>query len=193
MSKRIPWWVFAGGAGVLLLLVPSVASAASSGPNVTADPDDFINKLWRALSVTGLSSDAKATLIGQAAYESGWGKGEGAVYGRNYWNLSASNEWKGPIFSGADQECDPITGMVCVPITQAWRKYSSDQQAAADMISFLRDQNGGRYGTAYQYLLSGDAVSYITELRNRGYFTAEPSAYASAVASIQQTVLSKVA
>lgn len=190
--KRIPWWVFAGAGGVaLLLLGPSTAKAYTLNPPTTTD--GFIRKLWNALSAFGLSNYAKAALIGQAAYESGWGKGTGAVYGHNYWNVTAGPAWKGPTVQGGDTECDPYTGLICVPITQQWRKYASDEEAIRDFLSFIRDQNGGRYRSAYNHLMAGDAYNYILELGARGYFTANADNYADAVASIQQTVLTRTA
>jgi flagellum-specific peptidoglycan hydrolase FlgJ len=189
MAKRggIPWWVWAGAGGLALV--------ALGGGTVVAQihsTNEFITGLWNAMAGIGLSNESKAILIGQAAYESGWGKGDGAVYGNNVFNVTAGPDWRGPTVGGGDTECDPITGLICHKITQSWRKYGSLEEAMRDMLSFLRDQNGGRYATAYQYLLDGDAVAYITELRARGYFTANASAYASAVASIQQDVLSQV-
>jgi flagellum-specific peptidoglycan hydrolase FlgJ len=195
MAKRkVPTWVWVGSAGILAWLAFGESKSIEALVlNVMANNDDFINKLWSASASTGLSANSRAILVAQAAYESGWGRGTAAVYGHNYWNVTAGPQWTGATVNGADSECDKITGLLCMPITQAFRKYDSDAAAVADLLDFLQNQNAGRYQTAYAYLVNGDASGYIYALHDAGYFTANAASYAAAVSSIQRTVLSKVA
>jgi hypothetical protein len=52
---------------------------------------------------------------------------------------------------------------------------------------------GGRYATAWQKLLLGDAVGYVHALKVAGYFTAPESDYARGVVSLQKEFLGKLA
>jgi flagellum-specific peptidoglycan hydrolase FlgJ len=185
--KRMPWWFWIAAGAVVL------AGGAAVGVNIFASRKEYIQRLWAAISAnTSLSTNGKLILIAQAVLESGWqGTGTAAKYARNYWNVSAGSQWKGPTIGGGDTECDSA-GQNCVKITQRWRQYGSDGEAVRDMISFLTDQNGGRYLMAYYMLQSGDAVGYARELRAAGYYTAALDLYTNNVVGSIPTIKSYV-
>lgn len=181
LLNRLPWWTWAAAATVIL--------AGGAGIVVAKTRKEHVQRLWMALSQnTTLGTYPKLILIAQAILETGWmGTGTAARYARNFWNVSAGSQWKGPVIGGGDTECDAM-GQNCVPITQKWRKYSSDGEAVRDFISFITMQNGGRYMSAYERLVASDAVGFVRELRAKGYFTASLEMYTKAVTGVINSV-----
>lgn len=69
------------------------------------------------------------------------------------------------------------------------RAYANRFDGAFSYADFVA---GGRYATAWQKLLLGDAVGYVHELKVAGYFTAPESDYARGVVSLQKEFLGKL-
>lgn len=70
------------------------------------------------------------------------------------------------------------------------RAYANKFDGAFDYADFVA---GGRYATAWQKLLLGDAVGYVHALKVAGYFTAPESDYAKGVVSLQKEFVGRLA
>lgn len=170
-KKIAPWLLIGGG---ILLVIGVGAGATVAVYNVFKDRREFVTTLWNALGAfPQLSRMTKLIIIAQAAHESGWGKGKAAKEGYNYWNITAGSSWKGDVIGGGDLECD-AAGQNCKPITQKFRKYRSNVNAIEEYLKFL---SGGRYKVAFDALMQGDIVAFVTQLRAAGYYTAALDSY----------------
>lgn len=69
------------------------------------------------------------------------------------------------------------------------RAYPTREDGAIAYVAFVA---GGRYASAWQRLLAGDAAGYVTELRAKGYFTAPLADYLKGVVSLQKEFLGKL-
>jgi hypothetical protein len=70
------------------------------------------------------------------------------------------------------------------------RAYSSAAEGARAYVAFVAS---GRYAAAWKRLLAGDAVGYVTLLRQAGYFTAPLDDYIRGVVGLQRQFLAKLA
>ncbi len=69
------------------------------------------------------------------------------------------------------------------------RAYRNLREGTAAYLDFVAS---GRYSSAWQKLLAGDAVAYVTELRYRGYFSAPLADYLKGVVSLQREFIAKL-
>ncbi len=69
------------------------------------------------------------------------------------------------------------------------RAYLSREEGALAYVDFVA---GGRYAEAWQSLLVGDAVGYVTKLRAKGYFTAPLDLYLRGVVSLQREFIGRL-
>lgn len=138
--------------------------------NVFVSRADFVKRLWAAFGrvMPTLGTVQKTILIGQAVHESGWGVAKAAKWGFNYWNLTAGSKWKGPVVHGTDTEYKTPTSSP-INITQKFRRYFSDDEAAKDFLAFIGPSS--RYSEAWAALLKGDANEYAAKLYAKGFFT----------------------
>jgi hypothetical protein len=128
-----------------------------------------------------LTVEAADLAIAHGAHESGWGRGLAARLGHNMWNLTRLPSDPRPVIKGGDVEPDGHGGWRT--ITQRFRAYASDHEAAADYLAFLQRQ---RYAPAYAALLAGDVAAFVMHLHDDdpktaqaegGFFTADPVEY----------------
>lgn len=68
--------------------------------------------------------------------------------------------------------------------------YANHFDGAYSYVDFV---SGGRYATAWQLLLAGDAAGYVHALKLRGYFTADEAEYRKGVVGIQREYLGRLA
>ncbi len=71
-----------------------------------------------------------------------------------------------------------------------FRAWENASEAATAYVDFVA---GGRYASAWQRLLAGDAAGYATELRRKGYYTAPLAVYLQEVVSLQREFIGKLA
>lgn len=155
--------------------------------NRFASREEFIRRLWAALSrvAPSLGTMQKTILIGQAIHEASWGAAKASREAFNYWNLTAGSQWKGAVIPGKDLEYDKAGNVKT--ITQAFRKYRSDDEAVKDMLSFIGPKS--RYAEAWEALQKGNAMTYLAKLYDKGFFTQPLPVYQKAtMAAIQQVV-----
>lgn len=69
------------------------------------------------------------------------------------------------------------------------RAFANEYDGVDQYVTFV---NSGRYGRAWQALLTGNAVTYVHELKMAGYFTAPESDYVKGVAALQHEFLGKL-
>lgn len=69
------------------------------------------------------------------------------------------------------------------------RAYRSLDEGTDAYVEFVA---GGRYASAWQRLLAGDAAGYATELRAKGYYTAPLADYLRGVVSLQREFITKL-
>lgn len=179
-------WILpiAGGALILGLAVRFHGQAIN---NKFSSHEDFIRRLWASLSrvAPSLGTMQKTILIGQAIHEASWGVAKASREAFNYWNLTAGSKWRGPVLPGKDLEYDKAGNVKT--ITQAFRKYRSDDEAIKDMLSFIGP--GSRYSEAWEALQKGNAMTYLAKLHEKGFFTQPLPIYQKAtMAAIQQVV-----
>ncbi|HEX6766623.1 MAG TPA: hypothetical protein VF103_14115 [Polyangiaceae bacterium] len=71
-----------------------------------------------------------------------------------------------------------------------FRSYSSATEGASRYVEFVA---GGRYESAWELLLLGDAAGYVRELKAKGYFTGDETTYARGVVALKDEFSSKLA
>lgn len=157
-------------------------------PNLFATHEDFIRRLWDALTSVAptLGTYQKTVLIAQAIHEASWGAARASREGRNYWNLTAGPSWTGATLSAPDLEYTPGEPKP-KKISATFRAYSSDEDAVRDFLRFIGP--GSRYAEAWGALQTGDALGYVAKLRERGFFTQPLNLYQNAVTKYVQTVV----
>lgn len=69
------------------------------------------------------------------------------------------------------------------------RAFANNYDGVDQYVDFVAN---GHYGKAWAALLSGNAISYVHELKVAGYFTAPESDYVAGVASLQHEFLGKI-
>lgn len=69
------------------------------------------------------------------------------------------------------------------------RAFANNYDGVDQYVDFVAS---GRYGKAWAALLTGNALSYVHELKVAGYFTAPESEYVKGVASLQHEFIGKI-
>jgi len=93
------------------------------------------------------------------------------------------NPAKGGKLTGAPMEVPPGH------IQTRMRVFANNYDGVDQYVTFVAN---GRYKKAWAALLTGNAMSYVHELRVAGYFTAPESEYVKAVAALQHEMLGRV-
>lgn len=150
----------------------------------------------------GLSSDSLAVLWAQAIQEHGlqpdgltlrfvfcWNLGNRRVYGAHDWCL-LSGAWEcaeyakvppGAEILGPREGCP--AGQVAYLLPSRAQKFCAFPDLATGVrthLEFLAE----RYPLAHRAMLEGDPAAFVRELKRRGYFTGDESAYSRAVCSL---------
>ncbi len=192
------------GAATLGLLAISVygEKEVETVLNLFRSKEDFVRRLWTALGNASMSlnrpeigTTQKTILTGQAIHEASWGLARAARRAFNYWNLTAGTRWKGPVLLGPDTEFatvdDPSTPVdeTKVPknITQLFRVYKNDDEAAIDMLRFIGPDT--RYAEAWDALVAGNAMLYAAKLREHGFYTQPLPLYQKGLQDAIKTVV----
>lgn len=170
------WWPWAVGIGAALLL----SRKASAGVILDGTPESFVRVVREALGVVAphLSVAAQQLVVAHGAFESGWGKSRPARLGNNLFNVTRVPGDARPVIESGDQECDAAG--VCRPITQRFAAYGSLAEGLAEYFGLL----SRRYGAALSALEAGDAVGFVTRLREGGYYTLPLADYRTRFAGV---------
>ena len=144
--------------------------------------DAFVNKLANGAQQASAATGIPARfIVGQAALESGWGKGEiknaNGTPSHNVFGIKATSDWTGKTVSAVTTEY--INGKPH-KVVQKFRAYDSYAEAMTDYANMLRDNP--RYASVLSS--SHDAASFAHGMQKAGYAT-DPH-YAKKLISIMQ-------
>ncbi|HET8702162.1 MAG TPA: flagellar assembly peptidoglycan hydrolase FlgJ [Nitrococcus sp.] len=168
---------------------PGASSPGASAPAAPAadtqapaweSPEAFVRSIWPAAERTAnLLGVPPATLVAQAALETGWGahvlqQADGRS-SFNLFNIKAGTGWTGDTARATTVE---YRNGIAVRETADFRVYGSIAEAFADYADLLRRQP--RYAEALDS--GGDAAAFLQSLQRAGYAT-DP-AYADKVQRI---------
>ena len=111
-----------------------------------------------------------------------------ALHNYGFGNVKANPEWPGKY---SMYRCNEVINGKVVwfdpPNVACWfRAYDTAEEGAIEHVKFL--SGVARYHLAWAELCGGDAVGFVHELRNAGYFTGPEDSYARAVASIANRI-----
>jgi flagellar protein FlgJ len=157
---------------------PSPAAAPAAAPDksggitsgsVTDAARDFVSRLWpHALEASRTTGVAPQFILGQAALESGWGRGEirmadGAT-SHNLFGVKAGRGWQGPT---ADVMTTEYVNGAPVKSVERFRAYGSYAEAFKDYANLLAANP--RYAQVLNERT--DAAAFARGLQQAGYAT----------------------
>ncbi len=161
-------------------LTPPLRGKGAS-PKVDAFVDKMAAPAQAASAATGIPA---RFIVGQAALESGWGKGEiknaDGSSSHNVFGIKATPDWKGKTVSAMTTEY--VNGKAH-KVVQKFRAYDSYADAMTDYANMLRDNP--RYASVLS--TSHDAASFAHGMQKAGYAT-DPH-YAKKLISIMQQMV----
>jgi flagellar protein FlgJ len=174
----------------------SLASGKGFSPNSALTPpvrgngesakvDAFVGKLAAPAQAASAATGIPARfIIGQAALESGWGKGEikqaNGLTSHNVFGIKATKDWTGRTASTVTTEY--VNGQP-KRVVEKFRAYGSYEEAMTDYANILK--NNPRYASVLS--TSRDAASFAHGMQRAGYAT-DPH-YAKKLISIMQKMV----
>lgn len=155
------------------------------GKGASAKVDAFVDKMAAPAQAASAATGIPARfIVGQAALESGWGKGEiknaDGSGSHNVFGIKATSDWKGKTVSAVTTEY--VNGKA-QKVVQKFRAYDSYADAMTDYANMLRDNP--RYASVLS--TSHDAASFAHGMQKAGYAT-DPH-YAKKLISIMQQMV----
>ena len=155
------------------------------GKGESAKVDAFVEKLAAPAQAASAATGIPARfIVGQAALESGWGKGEiknaDGSSSHNVFGIKATPDWTGKTVSAVTTEY--VNGKAR-KVVQKFRAYGSYAEAMTDYASMLRDNP--RYASVLS--TSHDAASFAHGMQKAGYAT-DPH-YAKKLISIMKQMV----
>ncbi|PMS13351.1 flagellar assembly peptidoglycan hydrolase FlgJ [Trinickia caryophylli] len=166
----------------------SAASALTPplrGNGSSSKVDAFVEKMAGPAQAASEATGIPARfIIGQAALESGWGKGEiktaNGAPSHNVFGIKATKDWTGKTVSTLTTEY--VNGRP-QKVVEKFRAYDSYEEAMTDYANLLR--NNPRYASVVNS--SRDAASFAHGMQRAGYAT-DPH-YAKKLISIMQQMV----
>ncbi len=155
---------------------PAAAPAAAPGKSggitsgsVTDAARDFVSRLWpHALEASRTTGVAPQFILGQAALESGWGRGEirmaAGAASHNLFGVKAGRGWQGPT---ADVMTTEYVNGAPVKTVERFRAYGSYAEAFKDYANLLAANP--RYAQVLNERT--DAAAFARGLQQAGYAT----------------------
>jgi flagellar protein FlgJ len=155
------------------------------GNGESAKVDAFVGKLAAPAQAASAATGIPARfIIGQAALESGWGKGEikkaNGMTSHNVFGIKATKDWTGKTVSTVTTEY--VNGQP-KRVVEKFRAYGSYDEAMTDYANILK--NNPRYASVLS--TSRDATSFANGMQRAGYAT-DPH-YAKKLISIMQMMV----
>ncbi|MGN6651141.1 flagellar assembly peptidoglycan hydrolase FlgJ [Trinickia sp.] len=147
--------------------------------------DAFVDKMAAPAQAASAATGIPARfIVGQAALESGWGKGEiknaDGTASHNVFGIKATSDWTGKTVAAVTTEY--INGKAR-KVVQKFRAYGSYAEAMTDYAKMLRDNP--RYASVLS--TSHDAASFAHGMQKAGYAT-DPH-YAKKLISIMKQMV----
>ncbi|GII06051.1 sporangiospore maturation cell wall hydrolase GsmA [Planobispora takensis] len=148
--------------------LPAPAASPAPAP-APASPAQFLAQVGPSARLSRQETRVPASVtLAQAILESGWGRSDLAVSGRNYFGIKCSPAGHGPYASGCRRhpttECDSGG---CHRTTALFRTYRSPADSFKDHGSFLA--SGSRYRAAFSH--TADPDRFAREIAKAGYAT----------------------
>ncbi|MGG1945644.1 flagellar assembly peptidoglycan hydrolase FlgJ [Trinickia sp. NRRL B-1857] len=155
------------------------------GKGESTKVDAFVEKMAAPAQAASAATGIPARfIVGQAALETGWGKGEiknaDGSPSHNVFGIKATSDWTGKTVATVTTEY--IHG-VAHKVVEKFRAYSSYAEAMTDYASMLRDNP--RYASVLS--TSHDAASFAHGMQKAGYAT-DPH-YAKKLISIMKQMV----
>jgi flagellar protein FlgJ len=155
--------------GIAPAAAPKRASPVDARVRSSADPAGFVEKLMPHAQAASAETGLPAKFIlGQAALESGWGRGEirrtDGSTSFNLFGVKAGRNWSGKT---VDVMTTEFSGGVPRKVVQTFRAYDSYAEAFADWSKLLTQSP--RYAKAVA--AGGDGAAFARELQAAGYAT----------------------
>ena len=150
--------------------LPSVApTAAPASADLPQAARDFIGRLWpHALEASRTTGIAPHFILGQAALESGWGRGEirmaDGSSSHNLFGIKAGRGWQGAV---ADVLTTEYLNGAAIKTVERFRAYASYAEAFKDYANLLSAN------PRYAHVLNErvDAAAFARGLQQAGYAT----------------------
>jgi hypothetical protein len=140
---------------------------------------DALRAAWTNVTGEAPSEKTLAVLTAQWAHETGNG---GSMYNYNFGGIKGM----GPTGIAVAQRTREGFGMSEHTITDRFRAYRTAEEGATDYVKLITQ----RFPEAAQSAQRGDPTGFVAGLKQRGYFTGDPVAYARSVASLTAQGLS---
>jgi flagellar protein FlgJ len=152
--------------------IPSIAPQSTAPTDLPGIARGFVARLWpHALEAGRATGIAPHFILGQAALESGWGRGEirmadgGASH--NLFNIKAGGGWQGAV---ADVATTEYVNGAPVKSVERFRAYGSYAEAFKDYANLIA--NNPRYAQVLNE--RADPAAFARALQQAGYAT-DPS------------------
>jgi peptidoglycan hydrolase FlgJ len=163
----------------------SALMPALHGDGGSAKVDAFVGKLAAPAQAASAATGIPARfIIGQAALESGWGKGEikkaNGQTSHNVFGINATKDWTGQTVTAVTTEY--VNGQP-KRVVDTFRAYGSYEEAMTDYANVLK--NNPRYASVLS--TSRDPASFAHGMQRAGYAT-DPQ-YANKLISIMQKMV----
>lgn len=163
----------------------SALTPPTHGNGGSAKVDAFVEKMAAPAQAASEATGIPARfIIGQAALETGWGKGEikhaNGVTSHNVFGIKATKDWTGKTVSTVTTEY--VNGQPH-KVVEKFRAYGSYAEAMTDYANMLK--NNPRYASVIS--TSRDAASFAHGMQRAGYAT-DPH-YAKKLISIMQQMV----
>jgi hypothetical protein len=141
---------------------------------------DALRTAWTNVTGEPPSQKTLSILTAQWAHETGNG---GSMYNYNFGGIKGM----GPSGLSVSQRTREGFGASERTITDRFRAYRTAEEGATDYVKLLTQ----RFPEATVSAQKGDAVGFVSGLKQRGYFTGDASAYTRSVASISNQALTQ--
>jgi flagellar protein FlgJ len=168
--------------------IPSIAPQSSAPTDLPGIARGFVARLWpHALEAGRATGIAPHFILGQAALESGWGRGEirmadgGASH--NLFNIKAGGGWQGAV---ADVATTEYVNGAPVKSVERFRAYGSYAEAFKDYANLIA--NNPRYAQVLNE--RADPAAFARALQQAGYAT-DPN-YADKLTRVITSTLMRV-
>ncbi|MEO7036080.1 MAG: glucosaminidase domain-containing protein [Polyangiaceae bacterium] len=145
-----------------------------------AQAADALRAAWTNVTGEPPSQKTLSILTAQWAHETGNG---GSMYNYNFGGIKGM----GPSGLSVSQRTREGFGATERTITDRFRAYGSAEEGATDYVKLLTR----RFPEATASAQSGDAVGFVSGLKQRGYFTGDASAYTRSVASLSNQAMTQ--
>jgi len=146
---------------------------ATRTPLSSTEASDAIARAFESLTGIPLDGPAKSILTAQWAHETGHGA---SMYNFNFGGIKGV----GPSGLTVSQRTKEGYGANEHRITDQFRAYNTIEEGATDYAKLLLT----RYGDAVNAARAGDPQGFVRGLRQKGYFTGDPTAYERSITTI---------